>query len=227
MRKIDLIGKTFGFIKVIKLSDRKDSTKHLLWECQCICGTKKTILGASLVKGSIKSCGCMKTKLRQQTSGKTSPAYKHGFAKKKQPNRFYHIFNNIIGRCNNPFNSGYKIYGGRGIKCLWKSFEEFRNDMYEGYQSHIKEFGGKNTTIDRIDNNGNYCKKNCRWTTWNEQAKNRNNNSIIEFEGEKFCITDFAQKFGIKETTLHRRLTIQGMTPKQAITIPVRKWVHI
>mgnify|MGYP001605568036 FL=1 len=74
-------------------------------------------------------------------------------------------------RCNNPKNHKYPIYGARGIKCLWNKFEDFRDDMYESYLEHVKEFG-KNTSIDRIDVNGHYCKENCRWATAKEQSIN-------------------------------------------------------
>jgi len=81
-------------------------------------------------------------------------------------------FCNMKQRCNNPNATGYKNYGGRGIKVLWKSFQEFKNDMYESYVEHACKYGDYNTTIDRINNDGHYCKENCRWATMKEQRAN-------------------------------------------------------
>ena len=153
----------------------------------------------------------------------SSTAKTHGFSIKikKKTRRFYNIWFQVKGRCFNTNSPAFRFYGERGIKNQWNSFEEFRDDMYEGYLKHIKEFGEKQTTIDRIDNDGNYCKENCRWATMQMQQQNRGNNRMITHNGKTRCVSEWSEYTGIKICTLFKRLDY-GWSNERTITTPVR-----
>ncbi len=137
-------------------------------------------------------------------------------------NRFRRIFAGIKTRCNNPNHSNFVKYGERGIKCLWDSFDKFKYDMYESYQLHIEKFGEKNTSIDRIDNNKDYSKENCRWATWREQANNKRNNKSYEFNGEKNSLADWSKISNINIGTLTHRIYTKYWSIEKALTTPVK-----
>ena len=111
-----------------------------------------------------------------------------------QNNRLYRIYNWIQNRCNNKNVVSYNNYWWRWIKCEWKNFEEFFHDMKEWYEEHL--------TIDRIDNNWNYCKENCRWATKKEQANNKRNNRIYEWK----TISEWCDELWLKRRIIDWRL---------------------
>lgn len=165
--RIQLEGRKFGKLLVIKFV-YFGNYKHAFYLCSCNCGQNIIVRGSHLIEGQ-KSCGCNKEHY------KTGYNIKHGFAKKNNRNKFYNTWLNIKSRTTIKTNPRYYDYGGRGIKlCVsWYKFENFKNDMYESYVKHINKYGTRNTSIDRIDNNDNYYKENCRWATWKIQYENR------------------------------------------------------
>ncbi len=164
MKFINLVGQKFGRLKVKKYFGNSK------WECLCKCGNRVFPRGADLKNGKTGSCGCLQKEITIKRS------LKHGFKTRKNGHRFYNIWSNLKSRCKYQSVKCYKNYGGRGIKNLWESFEEFKKDMYRSYKKHVKEFGEKDTQIERINVNGHYCKENCKWVTILEQARNKRYN---------------------------------------------------
>ena len=102
--------------------------------------------------------------------------YKHWFAKRWKMKRIYRIWEGMKDRCLSNKRKAYKWYWWRWITICdeWKEdFMEFYRDMWKSYEKHVKEFWEKNTSIDRTNNDWNYCKENCRWATWKVQANNK------------------------------------------------------
>ena len=163
----------------------------------------------------------MRDKKGRFIKGATSLRKTHGMSE----TRFYTIWTFINIRCKNSNCVPYERYGGRGIKCLWETFEKFRDDMYQPYLKHVAEFGENNTTIDRTDNNGDYRKENCRWATRKEQGRNKRNNILITFNGKTKCLTEWAEKIGIKEDTLWTRIRKYNWSTEKALTTPTRKHI--
>lgn len=189
-KRLDLVGQRFGKLMVLKFSgtDKRGATT---WECKCDCGNIKIIGRNSLKYGSSRSCGCLqKSKLSKRQSGSGNVQYVHGLRK----SRFYGIFYSVLYRCNNKKNVRYKDYGGRGIECEWKSFLEFKKDMYESYIKHIEKYGEENTSIDRINNNGNYYKENCKWSTHKEQQRNTRYNKNFIYRNKQYCVSALYEK---------------------------------
>lgn len=124
-----------------------------------------------------KVCGRTKrTQLKHLKNGLGILHKTCGLGIKQQDKRFYLIWAGMRRRTTSPKCSSYCNYGGRGISSdYYKNFIDFYDDLYEDYKEHIKKYGIENTTLDRIDVNGNYEKNNVRWATRHEQNNNTRN----------------------------------------------------
>lgn len=117
-------------------------------------------------------------------------------------------------RCNDPENYQYHRYGGRGIKIQWASLDEFRKDMIEQFKEGYHQ--GK-TSIERVNNDGNYCKENCKFATPIEQSNNTRRNVFFEFEGKKQTLAQIARAKDINYKSLWKRVNKRGLSIESAI----------
>ncbi len=135
--------------------------------------------------------------------------------------RFYKIYSNVWNRTNREKNSNYKSYWWRWIKCEWKNFEEFYKDMYLSYCNKCKEIWEVNVSIERLDNDKNYCKDNCIWIHINEQQENRRINHYITYNWQTHNLRKWARIIWINEQVLRNRIVIRKWDIDKSFTTPV------
>jgi hypothetical protein len=146
---------------------------------------------------------------------KSCGSYKHGGSKNKTSE--YSSWQAMKCRCNNHGHESYARYGGRGITYdpTWNDFKIFLEDM--GAKPDPK------MELERIDNNGNYCKSNCCWATHKEQTRNRGGKRatrLYTFNGKTMCIADWAKEVGISSQSMQKRLN-KGWDLSRALTTHV------
>ena len=132
--------------------------------------------------------------------------------------RFYGVWSGMKSRCNNKNRKYYA--NGITVCSQWQDYRNFKTDMYESYVEHCEMYGEYNTTIDRIESLGNYTPTNCRWATYELQAKNRKSNIFIYYNGKTQCLNDWAKELGIQRLTLTKRIK-SGWSIEEAFETPV------
>jgi hypothetical protein len=202
---LDLTGQRFGRLVALRMVYLEGEGHIKYWECQCDCGTLHYARACALVPGWTKSCGCL---CREQTRERNLT---HGMSKTSE----YRIWSNMRRRCSNPDCAAWPNYGGRGIKVCerWESFDNFIADM--GQRPSLKH------TVERINNDGDYCPENCRWATRAEQNLNYSRNHRITFGGETLTLSQWSKRLGMKQHALIARIE-HGWTEEMALTIPIR-----
>lgn len=205
-KKIETSAAKYKYLTVIDEFKGKRIGRAALWNCLCICGNHVIRSGWSLRSGESQSCGCIR---RKEMSKRFK---KHGHATGYSPE--YRAWHHMKERCYNEKDKRYHDYGGRGISVCdrWmESFENFLSDM--GLRP------SKEHSLDRYPNNdGNYELLNCRWATRLQQMNGRRNTVFIEYEGNKYSITDLAAKLGRTREWVRSRF-VRNTSPRSSNNI--------
>lgn len=139
--------------------------------------------------------------------------------------RFHDLWRDMRGRCSIPTKTSYKNYGARGISVCneWEVYEKFKSDMHKSYLKHVKMFGEKQTTLDRINVDGNYSKENCRWATYKKQMNNTRRNHKITIGKKTKTMQEWSELYKISHDRVEVRINKLKWDPEKALKTPIRK----
>lgn len=178
-------------VQFLELLDKRfkliNNRWHGLYMCKR-CGNTHTAVVTKVTCNVIISCGCYRRDMWHLGGKSLSPEY--------------NVWRNMLKRCdqtNALNNSSHKDYAGRGIAVdpVWLDFNQFYADM--GPRP------GANFEIDRRDNNGPYCKENCRWVTKTENGNNKRNNILIILEGETKTLSEWCRYYNMSYLLVYKR----------------------
>lgn len=204
MRKLDLTGQRFGRLVVLDAHSKHPSSKAH-WNCQCDCGNPKVTSTNELRSGGCSSCGC----LRKEIVSKRR--LKHGKTKSKE----YNVWSHIRQKCYNPNNKKFYRYGARGIKVCdrW-------NSVQDGYQNFLADMGAAPSvdhSIERVNNDSDYCPENCIWATRQIQAMNTSRSLKFEWKGKLMTLPQIAQAEGKRPQQVYQLVKKYKKSIEEAI----------
>jgi hypothetical protein len=200
-------GQRFGMMTLVSPAGSKNGLRMVLAKCDC--GNIKIVPVTFLRNGTTKSCGHLKLLMGYVNNRR------HGHSCTGLKTITYASWRGMMERCYRRAHKSFKNYGGRGIRVCkrWHTFDNFLADMGERPPG---------LTIDRINNSKNYSKANCRWATVKEQNRNSRSAKRVRFGGFTGCLSEHAERNGLKASVVHARLRYLGWSMKQALSRPSR-----
>ncbi len=198
--KVAFSGQLYGRYTVLGVFRNHSTSSNLLAHVQCSCGSEPRYVRIDTLRnGTSKSCGCLQREATTTHGAWGTP--------------LFGVWSGMISRCTKPTNKRYQRYGARGIKVCdrWLDVNNFIADMTEGYEKGLQ--------IDRKNNDGNYEPDNCQWSTTKQQTRNYSRNVVLEHDGKRMCVVDWADVVGISPKIIYERVA-DGWSAKDALTKP-------
>lgn len=181
----------------------------------CDCGTEKEYWLNNVRSGKTVSCGCLN---RQ----KSSERYKklnlsHGLS----GHSLYNTYRSMIKRCYDKNDISYKRYGDRGITVCdkWRSdFNNFFNWAIDnGWKEGLQLDKDINSYGEKV-----YSPETCQFVTRVINCRNRINNKIIEFNGQRKTLAEWCEKFNIKNHPMILGRIYRGWSTENAFLTPAK-----
>ena len=209
---MDLSGQKFGRWAVLMRAENQGT--KAAWHVRCDCGKERVVKGATLLGGHSRSCGCIGAKAAAARAVARNTT--HG----KSHLRAYASYKNALDRCTNPENKNFHYYGGRGVKFLFTSVQQFLDELGE------RPLG---MTLERINNaTGHYEPGNVEWRGRLPQANNRRKNRPLTAFGVTHNLSTWARMLNINHGTLWERL--EKMPVEKALSNPPTRlglWIMV
>lgn len=203
MKPIDIIGKKYGRLTVVKFDGFRNGRPYFL--CSCDCGKTKVIQKYNLMEGKTKSCGCYHVE-------QTLKAVKISDNRARQVD----ILEGMKYRCYKKSTPNYKNYGARGIKIC----DEWLNSIDAFCDWADKNGYAPDLSIERIDVNGDYCPENCTWVSRKDQCLNKTDTVRITFNNKTQTLSQWSDELGLPRQTLHNRIRVHHWDIERALTTP-------
>ncbi len=199
--KAGMIGKRYGRLTVLERVG-SDKFKQILWKCKCDCGKEIVTTTNRLNMGKVKSCGCLKKEGNNRRHGECHT-------------RLNGIYRQMKQRCLNENSPRYSDYGGRGITICkeWLG----KNGFCSFKDWALKNGYAEGLSIDRRDNDGNYCPGNCRCAPLKGQNTNTRRNIFVTANGETHTIAEWSELTGIEYAKLRARIVNLKWSPEKAL----------
>lgn len=197
------IGHKFNKLVVLSIDKNNGNVKCT---CKCDCGELHTGSFYRIVEGYTKECNrCMR-------NTRSIRATKH----KMSGSRLQCIWSGMISRCYTKSSTSYKKYGALGVRVCdnWRyGSSDFISWAFgNGYEDSL--------SLDRINSKGDYSPENCRWVTQKVQCNNKSTNRILEVNGVKMTVSQWADKMGVLETLIRNRIDRLGWEVERSVLTP-------
>lgn len=205
-RPVDLLGQRHGRLIVVSLIGSRRNARNVSerwWHLRCDCGSEIERRTKDALR--VRSCGC------ETSERMAAQNWKHGHTVRGHMSPTYKSWFSMHQRCYRPSCNGYVRYGGRGITVCdrWFVFEHFVADMGE------RPVG---TTLDRINNNGNYELTNCRWSVAEVQQNNKRNAVLLTYDGRTQTIQQWSRETCLRWTVIWQRIHRYKWPIEEALT---------
>lgn len=177
------------------------------WKVRCACGSAVVVRDAHLKTGHTTSCGCRCREVAVENGRRTAT---HGQSRSLE----WSTWHNMKGRCSNANHRSFANYGGRGVIVCAEWLHDF-----PAFLAHVGPRPSPSHSLDRIDNERGYEPGNVRWSTRSEQQRNKRGNNTLTAFGETMCVAAWAERIGLRHSTIRRRLDA-GWVAEDALTRP-------